>query len=158
MPDFFIVGAAKCGTTSMYRYLRKHPEIHMPPTKWINYFNADLRCATNCPDRETYRRHFAGVRDEKRVGEASESYLYSTQAAAAIRRSCPSADIIIMLRNPVDMMHSLHSQLLFSGVEEIEDFREALKAEPLRKRGQRLPPPAHHPQEWLLYREAAGTI
>jgi hypothetical protein len=154
-PDFFIVGAAKCGTTSLYRYLGRHPEVFMPSTKWINYFNVDLASSANCACWDDYLTHFADAGDARRVGEASESSLYSKRAAAGIRDACPGADIIIMLRNPVDVLHSLHSQLLFSGVEDIEDFAEALAAEPDRKRGERLPPVTHHPQEWLLYREAA---
>lgn len=154
-PDFFIVGAAKCGTTSMYRYLGRHPDIFMPATKWINYFNVDLASPANCPTWDDYLAHFADAGDAARVGEASESSLYSTLAAAGIRAACPDADIIIMLRNPVDMLHALHSQLLFSGVEDIADFAEALAAEPDRRRGERLPRPAHHPREWLLYRETA---
>lgn len=154
-PDFFIVGAAKSGTTSMFRYLGEHPEVFMPATKWINYFNVDLPSPANCHSWGDYLAHFTGAGDAKRVGEASESSLYSRCAAAGIRKVCPDADIIIMLRNPVDMLHALHSQLLYSGVEDIEDFAEALGAEPGRKRGERLPPPAHHPRQWLYYRDAA---
>ncbi len=154
-PDFFIVGAAKSGTTSMYEYLRQHPDIYMPATKWINYFNTDLESPGNCRDRDEYLSFFAGAGHEKRVGEASESYLYSKQAAHGIHAACPQADIIIMLRNPVDMLHSLHSQLLFSHVEDIEDFGEALAAETQRKNGQQMPAAAHHPPQWLFYRETA---
>ena len=154
-PDFFIVGAAKCGTTSLYRYLGLHPEVFMPATKWINYFNVDLPSPANCHSWDRYLDHFADAGHARRVGEASESSLYSRCAAAGIRKACPDADIVIMLRNPVDMLYSLHSQLLFSGVEDIEDFAEAMAAEPDRRKGERLPPVAHHPQRWLLYRQAA---
>ena len=155
-PNFFIVGAAKSGTTSMFQYLRQHPEIYMPKRKWINYFNMDLHGLGNCPDSEEYAGHFAGASDESRIGEASEVYLYSKRAAPEIKNACPEAKIIILLRNPVEMVYSLHSQLLHREVEVIADFEEALEAEADRKQGKRLPPLGTHPREWLFYREAAS--
>lgn len=129
-PDFFIVGAPKCGTTAMNDYLKDHPEIFVPDKKEIHFFGADL--AFRPPQRLTeaeYLSFFASAWSEKRVGEASVWYLYSRQAAAEIKAFMPTARIIIMLRNPVDMMYSLHSQRLYNGRENLSDFAQALMKE-----------------------------
>jgi hypothetical protein len=161
-PDFFIVGAPKSGTTAMADYLGQHPEIFMAKRKDSNFFGSDLRFVNTImlpPDmfrvnEETYLSWFADVRDEKRVGEASVWYLYSKKAAKEIKEFNPDADIIIMLRNPVDMLYSLHGQFLYDFNEDIEDFEEALGAEEDRKRGLRIPTTAYLP-EGLYYREVA---
>ena len=153
-PDFFIVGAPKCGTTALYRCLEAHPEIFVPARKEIHHFGTDLSSPTYVRDAEQYLSLFAEARDEKRVGEASVWYLFSKRAAMEIKNFCPGASIIIMLRNPVDMIYSLHSQHLYNGSEDIQDFAAALRAEVDRKQGRRLPPdvPA---VERLFYREVA---
>ena len=69
---------------------------------------------------------------EKRLGEASVWYLYSKTAAQEIYSFNPDAQIVVMLRNPADMLYSQHSQFLYNGNEDIEDFSEALAAEPER--------------------------
>lgn len=153
-PDFFIVGAPKCGTTSLYEYLRQHPEIFMPADrKEPNYFNTDLHAPVwPCPTFEQYLALFAPATNQKRIGEASVWYLYSSIAAQAIRQFNPSARIIIMLRNPVDMIYSLHSELLYGLDESIADFRQALEAEEERKL-KRIKPTGTLPVECLFYRE-----
>lgn len=138
-PDFFIVGAPKCGTTAMYDYLGQHPEIFVPEEKEVLYFGADLILPGAQRDEQEYLAHFADVRDEKRVGHSFGWYLFSRRAAEEIKEFNPAVNIIIMLRNPVDMIYSLHSQRLYSGTEDIEDFREAIEAEQERQRGLRMP-------------------
>lgn len=138
-PDFFIVGAPKCGTTAMHHYLRQHPEIFMPERKEPHYFGTDLTAPYFIRDEAKYLALFETSKPAKRAGEASVFYLYSKLAASEIKRFNPAAGIIAMLRNPVDMMYSYHSQRLFSGIEDIEDFEAALAAEPERKEGRRLP-------------------
>ena len=88
---------------------------------------------------------------EETVGEASITYLYSSTAAREIHTFNPHSRIMIMLRDPVEMMYSLHSQLLFTGVEDIEDFEEALDAEPERRQGRCIPPGARI-VDFLFYR------
>lgn len=157
-PDFFIVGAPKCGTTSLTHYLRRHPDVFIPPGKEFHHFGSDL--TTTAPleahvrDREQYLKLFRGAAEETRVGEASVWYLYSRRAAREINEFNPEARAIVMLRNPVDMMHSLHRELLFTGDESIEDFERALAAEPDRREGRRIPEGNYFPQS-LRYREAA---
>lgn len=154
-PDFFIVGAPKCGTTALCQYLARHPEIYMCPLKEPHFFGADIATAVSVRDQEEYLALFTDIQDEKRVGESSVWYLYSKRAAVEIKEFNPAASIIIMLRNPVDVMHALHSQLLYIGREEIEDFETALEAEPDRKRGARIPRQATL-KDHLFYRECVG--
>lgn len=154
IPNFFIVGAPKCGTTSMYRYLGQHPEIFMPVIKEPHFFGSDLLSSKYIRDEVAYRALFASRRNEPLAGEASVYYLYSRTAAHEIRAFNPAARIIIMLRNPVDMVYSLHSQAVSSGNEDCLNFSEALDAEAERREGRRMPDIADFPQG-LLYTDIA---
>jgi len=138
-PDFFIVGAPRCGTTALYTYLRQHPAIYMPDDKEPHFFNTDMPSRSAVRDLPAYLRLFAGAGDKKRVGEASVYYLSSRQAPAAIKSFCPQAQILIMLRNPVDVMYAIHALNVAAWVEDCWDFGEALALEAERKRGSHLP-------------------
>jgi hypothetical protein len=151
-PDFFIVGAPKSGTTSLYTYLRLHPEIFMANRKELHFFGSDIQSSYYVRDPQRYLSFFAAAKSEKRAGEASVWYLYSKLAAREIKEFSPRANIIIMLRNPVDMLHSLHSQFLFNKSEDIDDVESALNAEDDRRRGLRVPPAVHF-VECLFYRD-----
>jgi hypothetical protein len=139
-PDFFIVGAPKCGTTAMQEYLRQHPDIFMPEVKESHYFATDL-----LPPDDYYRSFtnylaiFKDARNEKIVGESSVFYLYSKFAAKNIYAFNKQAKIIIMIRNPVEWLESYHSQLVYNGDEDILDLSKALKAEERRKKGELIP-------------------
>ncbi len=127
-PSFFIVGAPKCGTTSMYHYLEQHPQVFLPRQKELNFFADDL-----FPDyisERDYRGLFAGAGDAPAVGEASVWYLFSRNAARNIHAFDPAARIIIMLRDPVEMLYSKHSQHYFQGMEHEADFARALARDP----------------------------
>jgi len=108
-PDFFLVGAPRSGTTALYTYLKSHPEIFMSPIKETQFFAADL-LGEHRPIRTwaEYLNCFSGAQSEKRIGEASALYLSSRSAPAAIKAFCATARIIVILRNPVDMMYSLY--------------------------------------------------
>ena len=150
-PDFFIVGAPKCGTTALYTYLGRHPDVYLPDRKELRFFGSDLEIRDRVPlTQDGYLSYFAGAGDARRVGTAYVWYLYSTRAAEEIHRFAPDASILVMLRNPVDMLYALHAEHLTNGNEDIADFTEALDAEPLRREGRRIPPHAHLPQG-LLY-------
>lgn len=157
-PNLFIVGAPKCGTTSMSGYLDQHPDIffsHGWKKKEPYFFCSDFsshKWRISNPDQ--YLSIFDGASSEKHVGEASPWYLYSKIAAYEIKRYEPSAKIIIMLRNPVDMMYSLHRQFLYSTNEDRADFESALTAEEDRKCGRCIPESAYFP-EGLFYRDVA---
>jgi hypothetical protein len=140
VPDFFIVGAPKCGTTSMYAYLRQHPDVFMPFHKEPLFFGSDLTRRYGRMTPADYLALFRDARDEQVVGEASAWYLYSETAAREIHDAAPDSRIVVMLRNPIDVMHAQHGQLLYSRQEDIADFAAALDAEPDRLRGRRLPP------------------
>ena len=138
IPDFFIVGAPKSGTTALDSYLARHPDV-FTARKEMHFFGSDLVFTRPRIDRSAYLRSFDRHSGEKRAGEASVWYLVSHRAAREIREFNPGARILIMLRHPVDVMYSLHSQRLYNGNEDLEDFAEALAAEPERRRGVRLP-------------------
>lgn len=136
-PNFLVIGAAKCGTTSLYHYLKSHPEVYMSPIKEPNYFSTDInpenfsqqykdierRKRLNLEEyvkgdmkREVWgyfvraRHHYTGlfknVSNEKAVGEISNSYLFSKEAAVNIKNTLPSVKLIAILRNPVERMYS----------------------------------------------------
>jgi hypothetical protein len=136
-PDFFIVGAPRSGTTAMYEYLRRHPQVFMPEHKEPQYFGADLTHLHDALTEEDYLRLFTPARPEQRVGEATTWYLYSSTAATEIRAFAPQAQIVIMLRNPVDMMYSLFGELSYYRGE-VYDFERALEVEPDRREGRLL--------------------
>lgn len=150
-PNFFIVGAPRCGTTALYAYLQQHPDVFMPYRKEPHYFGDDLPQRPPYLDESAYLRLFEGAGSATRVGEATVWYLYSASAAEQIRAFAPDARIIVMLRRPVEMMYSLHGLFLFTTWEEIPDFGEALAAEADRRRGGRLPANTWWPQA-LQYR------
>ena len=140
LPNFLIVGAPKCGTTALYEYLRPHPRIFMPEIKEPHYFAKDLGTYPRIKTLDDYRALFTGVADQHlRVGEASVYYLRSSVAAANIHEFNPDAKIIAMFRNPVDMVHSLHSQLLYWSEENEPDFETAWRLQERRRQGLDLP-------------------
>lgn len=145
-PNFFIVGAPKCGTTALYRYLQPHPNIFMPEIKEPHFFARDLGDYPRIKTMDDYLGLFAGASDEHlRVGEASVYYLRSSVAIPAIREFNPDARLIAMFRNPVDMVYSLHSQLLYVSEETVEDFETAWRLQERRARGLDLPPHIRSP-------------
>ena len=141
-PNFFIVGAPKCATTALTEYLRRHPEVGIIP-KEAHFFGSDLEFRRRLPTRQGYLAMAGELDHLPAVGDASVYYLYSRTAAAEIKAFCPEARIIIMLRNPVDVMYSLHGQLLINVDEDIQDFEQALAAEPDRAAGRRIPRSVH---------------
>ena len=150
-PQFFIVGAPKCGTTALWHWLRQHPQIYLPEKKELHYFGQDLDMYHS--SLEEYLDWFKNAREDQIIGEASTSYFYSETAPYEILEFVEGAKVIIALRNPVDMVYSLHAQLVFSGEEPIKDFRKALIEEPLRKKGCGLPKYRKAPTIYFLYTE-----
>ena len=136
-PDFFFIGAAKCGTTALHGYLSQHPDIFLPPEE-VHFFGSDFNPRIPFwipkPSEEEYRATF-GTRTEQSLGERSAAYIYSVRAAAEIKAYAPEARIIATLRNPIDMIYSLHNQFLHNGFEDVVDFEEALAVEATRRRG-----------------------
>ncbi len=139
-PDFFVVGAFKSGSTALYEGLRRHPQIFMPFHKEPLYFGDDLTRRYGRLTEAEYLNLFKGAKAGQRIGEASTWYMYSESAAREIKAFSPDARILIVLRNPVDVMYAQHNQLIFNVIEDIPDFEEALAAEPERRAGRRIPP------------------
>jgi hypothetical protein len=139
-PDFFLVGTFKGGSTALYEQLRRHPQIFMPFHKAPLYFGDDLTRRYGRMSLDDYLRLFRDATPGQRVGEASTWYLYSTSAAREIAAFSPEAQILVVLRNPVDVMYAQHNQLIFNVIETIPDFEEALAAESDRRAGRRIPP------------------
>ncbi|MGC4036023.1 MAG: sulfotransferase [Chitinophagaceae bacterium] len=136
-PNFFIVGAPKCGTTAINDYLAQHPDIFMAP-KELHFFGLDLKVRTRIAESE-YLTFFESGVDKKVRGEASVWYLFSKTAAQEIKVFSPDAKILIMLRNPVEVLYSLHSQHLYDGNENVKDFEKAIGLDEQRKKGYHLP-------------------
>jgi hypothetical protein len=134
-PNLFIVGAPKCGTTALHSYLGQHPEVFMSAYKEPHHFGQDLDPRYYVRDRQQYLELFTAASTESRVGESSVFYLYSRTAASEIKAAFPESDIIVMLRNPIDMMYSLHSEMFYQAKESEPDFATALALEEERKKG-----------------------
>jgi hypothetical protein len=116
-PNFFIIGAPKSGTTSLYYYLKSHPDVFMPVVKEPHYFSSDLDYHIHFYQTEAqYLRLFAGARNHhKAIGEASVSYISSDLAPAAMEAFNPDAKIIVLLRDLVEALYSFHMELAFRG-------------------------------------------
>ncbi|MBA3318824.1 MAG: sulfotransferase domain-containing protein [Gemmatimonadales bacterium] len=152
-PSFFIAGAPKCGTTALYEYLRPHPNVFMPEIKEPHFFAKDLGTYPRIKALDDYLALFSDATDaHRRAGEASVYYLRSSVAIPNIREFNPEARIIAMFRNPVDMVYSLHSQLLYVSEETVSDFETAWRLQERRSRGLDLPPAIRSPL-LVQYRE-----
>ena len=139
VPDFFIVGHPKCGTTALYQTLRSHPQIFMPKLKETRFFAPELHPhmdahAAHPRTLEQYLALFAPATAEQRAGEASPSYLRSHTAAARIAELQPDARIVAILREPASFLRSLHMELIRDHVETESDLRRALALEHERSR------------------------
>jgi hypothetical protein len=152
-PNFFIIGAPKCGTTSLWAWLAGHPNIFMAPEKEPHFFNTDdlRRGVTSLEQYEALFRH---AREEhKAIGEASVWYLSSAVAVRNILQYQPTSRFIVMVRNPIEMAPALHSEMLVSGLESVLEFREAWKLQEQRQKGRHLPIFSSWAQRRFLYGE-----
>jgi len=164
LPDFFIGGHAKSGTTALYEMLRRHPQIFMPELKEPLYFATDLRLRFQRPaagplptELAEYLPLFAGAAPGQLIGEASSSYLWSSEAAANIATAAPEAKLIFLLREPAAFLRSLHLQLLQNHIESEKDLRRALALEEQRRLGKRIPRRSTRPQA-LLYSDRVRYV
>ncbi|MDA8358783.1 MAG: sulfotransferase [Actinomycetota bacterium] len=166
MPDFFIVGQPKSGTTALYEMLRRHPEIFMPDVKEPMFLAADLRQRFHGPrigsrytrsreylaslptTLEEYLALFEDAMSHQQLGEASVLYLFSRTAAASIGALNPAARIIVIFREPASFLRSYHLQQCRSHQESERDLRKAIALEATRE--SYVPRGSYSPQE-LLY-------
>lgn len=131
-PNFFVIGALACGTATLQRFLEAHPEVFMPSGE-IHFFGGDIAPRPEWwgprSDVLHYRAAFSGVTTEPRIGQRSDTYLYSRRAAGEIKAFAPSASIIAMVRNPIELLYSLYEELLHEGYLEFGDLEAALSGE-----------------------------
>jgi hypothetical protein len=152
-PDVFLVGGPRCGTTAMTHYLATHPDIYMA-RKEMHFFGKDLHFGPRFYRRnlEAYLAEFNARDGQSHGAEASVWYLLSTQAAAEIKAFHPDARIIIMLREPTALVHSMYYTFRLDGNEPLPTFEEALAAEEMRRAGQGLSRQTYFAQG-LIYRD-----
>lgn len=138
-PNFFILGAPKCGTTSLAAWLSTHPQIYMSRIKEPHYFNFD-HGTRQIKTLEAYEALFKAAHPYHiAVGEASVRYLYSRCAVTGILNYTPEAKFIVLIRNPVEMAYSLHNQSVYNGFETELDFERAWHLQPQRTYGKSVP-------------------
>lgn len=144
-PNFFIIGAPKCGTTSLAAWLRGHVKIYMSPIKEPFFFARDIRNQI-VRTWEDYLKLFAEARvTHLAVGEASTTYIFSKVAVPTIETKLPDARYIVMFRNPVEMAYSLHEQQCYVFNEKVRDFLTAWRLSPERRAGRQLPAGCKNP-------------
>jgi len=155
-PNIFIVGAPKCGTTSLADYLSEHPDIYMPELKEPFFFSKDLPGAMLFKNEQEYLKTYASA-NAKNILDASPLYLYSEVAAAEIKQFNENAKIIVMLRNPVDVVYSFFTQNVFSMLEDRNiDFRQAWELQEKRACGRMIPSACIEPK--LLQYGSLGSF
>ena len=156
VPDFFIVGTPKTGTTSLHAMLKRHPQIFVPNIKEPQYLASDLRPRTkheSAPRElgypktlDDYLALFSNARPEQRVGEATPTYLWSRTAADTIADLQPEARLIAILREPASFLRSLHLAFLRGSNEAERDLGKAMSLEAARQAGKAIPRISHRPQ------------
>jgi hypothetical protein len=147
LPDFLILGAQKAGTTALFSYLRKHPQVTGPAWKEVSYFDRYYARGARW-----YRGQFPVARG-KIVGEASPSYLLHPLAPERVRAVVPDARLIALLRDPVDRAYSHYQHEVALGREPLS-FEDALAAEEERLAGEverMTAEPAYFSDAWWNY-------
>lgn len=127
-PNFFLVGSPKCGTGALSHFLDQHPDVHIAARREPNYYSSDLDHADAATPVE-YAQLFEG-RSEKILGESSTWYLYSARAADRILAECgPAVQIVIVVRNPLELVASLFDYRRFFAKHQIRTLEQALQVE-----------------------------
>ncbi len=168
LPNFLVIGAQKA-VSSLYYYLKQHPEVYMSPVKVPRFFalegrepdffrggpgDREIMSQGTVTDIEGYRALFAGVSGEKAIGEASAWHLYIPEAAYRIRHHIPEARLMSVLRNPVDRAYSHFLMVRRNSCEPLADFALALDAEEERVR-ERWGPNFHYKRMGLYHEQLA---
>jgi len=128
-PNFFLVGTAKAGTTSIHSYLTQHPDVFMSELKEPRYFCYNEFSKVNyyrqpmISGLSEYKSLFAGAKGAKAIGEASVHYLYFPATPDKIKAMIPGAKIIIILRDPVSRAFSHYLMDLSAGFVDV-DFKD----------------------------------
>jgi len=131
LPDFLVLGAQKAGTTALYAYLRRHPQVAGPSWKEVSFFDRHWTRGVRW-----YRGNFPLLRPGGAVvGEASPSYLFHPLAPERVRAVVPEARLVVLLRNPIDRALSHYHHEVALGREPLS-FEDALAAEEGRLAGE----------------------
>src|SRR5439155_18561475 len=153
-----IVGAPRCGTTSLARYLSTHPHIRFSIVKEPHFFSQydltglDDARLTATLERDYLARYFPNAEPDAMLMEGSVTYLYAARQVGAVLRAWPDAKFIITVRDPFAMLPSLHQRLLLLGDENVTDFARAWALAPTRAEGKYVPRTCVDPR-WLQYPE-----
>jgi hypothetical protein len=134
-PDFVIIGAPKCGTTSLHATLQRHPEMFLSSIKEPHYFAFDYPKRREVESLQDYDALFSKANENQLRGESSACYLSSVEAVPAILERRPDAKFIALVRNPVDLFVSWHNELLKSFDEDVESPERAWRMQEKRARG-----------------------
>lgn len=133
LPNFYLLGAGRSGTTSLYQHLARHPQVFMSPIKEPTFF-CDFFGMKNPWD---YVQLFQAAGDEPIVGECSHAYLSCATSAPMLKAYTPQAKYVVVFRNPADRAYSLYSWMAAAGNEWLSPFEKALEAEEKRVRDPR---------------------
>lgn len=141
-PNTFLIGAPKCGTSALASYLAMHPNVFMSIYKeshfWTEEF--DKSFPGGCRSLGDYERLFEPASSQHlRLLDASTSYVYSRYAVSRILEYNPDAKFIVMFRNPIDVVHAFHMELLIYTYEDVVDFETAWNLQETRRAGKQLP-------------------
>jgi hypothetical protein len=139
VPDFVILGAPKCGTTSICETLSTHPNVFISPIKEPHYFAVDHGPGRAIQTIEEYRRLFLRAGPAQLRGEASTGYLSSERAVPELLSHRPDGKFIAIVRNPVDLFISLHNELIKIAAEDEPSLEQAWRLQAIRGRGDRIP-------------------
>ena len=152
-PDFFIIGAPKCGTTSLIYYLAERDDVCISVPKEPHFFSTDLPDYRQIKDIFSYESCFDYDDNmHKSTGEASTWYLFSKEAVKNILEYNPDARIIVMIRNPVEMVESLYKQYSYNLDENANSLEEAWSLQDSRLLGENIPNGFEEPSR-LQYRK-----
>ena len=157
-PNVIVIGASKCGTTALYFYLSRHPDIFLPLKKELHYHSfaslselvggpGDKYIINNiCKTEKEYLTHYSHAQNQKAIIDISPSYLYFPESVQSIQALCgPETKIICLVKHPVGKFISQYNHLLSEGRETL-DFEDALSIESKRK--------ADFYSDMWLYRES----
>lgn len=137
-PNFFIIGAPKCGTSSLYHWLSRHPKVFTTDIKEPHFFAEELK-SRRVRTLNRYEELFKNATNNHlAIGEASTGYLFYQEAVTRIENRYSDVKYVVMLRNPTEMAKSLHEQEIQCGTEHVRDFESAWRLSPERRRGRRV--------------------
>lgn len=159
-PNFFVIGAPKCGTSALAQYLSEHQNVFVTDPKEPFYFSSDypeLKKQHFLTDDASYLALYKDADESLHVcaGEGSTNYLASEKAVQAALDMSPDAKFIVLLRNPVEVAHAFHMEQLFARNEDEENFEAAWRLQEARAQGKNIPDTCFALQ-FLMYRDVVA--